>query len=111
MAGQIKRRNRLRWILYVLGSFVALISAIGATYEKIEESREDSDDVPPGRLLDVSGHKMHLNCSGRGSPTVVLLGHRQGHSHQQLLPSHYLKLVIGLARFPLVILSHGGSLL
>src|SRR5215469_11303937 len=39
------------------------------------------------------------------------LGHRQRHPHQQLLPSHYLKLVIGLARFPLVILSHGGSLL
>jgi len=39
------------------------------------------------------------------------LGHRQRHLHQQLLPSDYFKLVIGLVLFPLVILSHGGSLL
>jgi hypothetical protein len=39
------------------------------------------------------------------------LGDRQRHPHQQLLPSYHLELVIGLALFPLVILSHGGSLL
>ena len=59
----------------MLGAFVALtllVAAIGATYEAIEESRENRDYTPPGRLIDVSSHKMHLNCSGRGSPTVVL---------------------------------------
>ena len=39
------------------------------------------------------------------------LGHRQRHPHHQLLPSHHLELVIGLALFPLIFLSHGGSLL
>ena len=39
------------------------------------------------------------------------LGYRQRHPHQQLLSSHHLELVIGLALFPLVILFHGGSLL
>lgn len=39
------------------------------------------------------------------------LGHRQRHPHQQLLPSCDLELVIGPALFPLVILSHGGTLL
>ena len=34
------------------------------------------------------------------------LGHRQRHPHQQLSPSHHLELVIGLALFPLVIVSH-----
>jgi pimeloyl-ACP methyl ester carboxylesterase len=75
MADPDKQRSRLRWIRYVVGVSIAvllLLVAIGATYEKIEESREDSHDVPPGRLIDVSGHKMHLNCSGAGSPTVVL---------------------------------------
>jgi hypothetical protein len=33
-----------------------------------------------------------------------------GHPHQQLLPSHDLELVIGLALFPLAILFHCGSL-
>jgi pimeloyl-ACP methyl ester carboxylesterase len=27
---------------------------------------------PPGRLLDVEGRRMHLLCSGEGSPTIVL---------------------------------------
>ena len=27
---------------------------------------------PPGRLVDVGGRKLHVNCSGSGSPTVVL---------------------------------------
>ena len=27
---------------------------------------------PPGELVDVDGHAMHLNCTGEGSPTVVL---------------------------------------
>lgn len=28
--------------------------------------------TPPGRLVDVGGYRMHLLCSGQGSPTVVL---------------------------------------
>jgi pimeloyl-ACP methyl ester carboxylesterase len=27
---------------------------------------------PPGRLVDVGGRKLHINCSGSGSPTVIL---------------------------------------
>jgi pimeloyl-ACP methyl ester carboxylesterase len=31
------------------------------------------DDVPPpGRMVDVGGHRLHLVCAGAGSPTVVL---------------------------------------
>jgi pimeloyl-ACP methyl ester carboxylesterase len=26
---------------------------------------------PPGRLVDIGGRRLHLNCSGQGSPTVV----------------------------------------
>jgi pimeloyl-ACP methyl ester carboxylesterase len=31
--------------------------------------------VPPkpiGRLIDLGGHRLHINCTGRGSPTVVI---------------------------------------
>jgi pimeloyl-ACP methyl ester carboxylesterase len=28
---------------------------------------------PPGKLIDVGGFKLHLNCTGKGEPTVVLL--------------------------------------
>lgn len=27
---------------------------------------------PPGTMVDVGGHKLHLNCPGAGSPTVIL---------------------------------------
>ena len=27
---------------------------------------------PPGRMVNIDGRKLHLNCSGRGNPTVVL---------------------------------------
>ena len=26
----------------------------------------------PGQLIDVGGHRLHLNCTGSGSPTVIL---------------------------------------
>jgi len=28
---------------------------------------------PPGPLIDLGGRKLHLNCSGRGNPTVILV--------------------------------------
>ena len=28
---------------------------------------------PPGRLIDIGGRKLHLDCSGKGSPTVILM--------------------------------------
>lgn len=31
-----------------------------------------SAPLPPGRLIDLGGHRLHLNCSGRGRPTVLV---------------------------------------
>ena len=59
-----------RKLRYAIG-LVLLLAAIGATYEAIESSREEREP-PPGRLVDVGGHKMHLDCEGRGAPTAVL---------------------------------------
>jgi pimeloyl-ACP methyl ester carboxylesterase len=28
---------------------------------------------PPGQLIDIGGCKLHLNCSGKGTPTVILV--------------------------------------
>ena len=27
---------------------------------------------PPGKLVDLGGHKLHINCTGKGAPTVVI---------------------------------------
>jgi len=28
--------------------------------------------TPPGKLVDLGGHKLHVNCTGKGSPTVIV---------------------------------------
>src|SRR5436305_3047923 len=28
---------------------------------------------PPGRMVDIGGRSLHLNCKGKGSPTVILM--------------------------------------
>src|SRR6185437_2723170 len=35
-------------------------------------AQSDSAPPPPGKLFDLGGYKLHLNCTGSGSPTVVL---------------------------------------
>lgn len=60
----------LRNLRYAIG-VILLLAAIGATYEAIESSREEREP-PRGRLVDVGGHKMHLDCEGQGTPTVIL---------------------------------------
>jgi len=33
----------------------------------------DSSYAPPGHLIDIGGRKLHLLCSGKGNPTIVLV--------------------------------------
>ncbi len=57
------------WILYPVCLALAL-SCLGGAYETY---RESTDNFPmAGRLIDVGGHKLHIDCTGTGSPTVVL---------------------------------------
>jgi len=58
-----------------LGRVVVLIiglALIGAIYEHIAEAADAKAYPPPGQLVDVGGHSLHINCTGTGSPTVVI---------------------------------------
>ena len=57
-----------RWLLYPVLA-VLMIASVGGGYATV---RESLDDPPPGQLIDVGGHRLHLHCTGSGSPTVVL---------------------------------------
>src|SRR5436189_987336 len=35
-------------------------------------AQTDSAPAPPGKLIELGGYKLHLNCTGNGTPTVVL---------------------------------------
>jgi pimeloyl-ACP methyl ester carboxylesterase len=68
-------RSWAAWLGYfslgLIGLLLALASA-GAIYQKIEHSQDRRMNPPPGQLVDVGGYRMHLDCVGEGSPTVVL---------------------------------------
>jgi pimeloyl-ACP methyl ester carboxylesterase len=66
---QLRSRSR-RWLLYPVIAMLAL-AAVGGGYETVGEAT-DEDYPMPGQLIDVGGHRLHLNCTGSGSPTVVL---------------------------------------
>jgi pimeloyl-ACP methyl ester carboxylesterase len=62
----------LKWLLAgVVGIFVISLIA-GRIYQKSSESRDLERYPPPGEMVDVDGHLMHINCIGEGSPTLVL---------------------------------------
>lgn len=51
--------------------FVALLT-LGGLYQWIGARRQRRRFAPPGRLVDVGGHRLHVACAGNGSPTVLL---------------------------------------
>ncbi len=64
-------RGRFRWlggaIVLVLGVILA-----GAIYESVSEAADIRAYPPPGQMVDVGGYRLHINCTGEGSPTVAI---------------------------------------
>jgi pimeloyl-ACP methyl ester carboxylesterase len=69
----IERRWR-RLLRFLLGAVAALIviAAGGAGYEWLASAGDAVASPITGRLVDVGGHQLYLDCQGEGSPTVVL---------------------------------------
>jgi pimeloyl-ACP methyl ester carboxylesterase len=55
----------------LIGLVIAAVLA-GTSYQAVMEARDDRRFPPPGKLIDVDGHRMHLHCQGHGSPTVIV---------------------------------------
>lgn len=74
MTRQSRRQLRSRArVLVLYPVFAALaISAVGGAYETYRETTAAGASAMPGRLVDVGGHRLHLDCTGTGRPTVVL---------------------------------------
>jgi pimeloyl-ACP methyl ester carboxylesterase len=60
-----------RWLLYPVIALLALAS-IGGGYETLGAAADATAYPMPGQLIDVGGHRLHLSCTGSGTPTVVL---------------------------------------
>ena len=66
-----KLRSRSRWLLYPVVALLALAS-IGGGYQTFGAAADARAYPMPGQLISVGGHSLHLNCTGSGTPTVVL---------------------------------------
>jgi pimeloyl-ACP methyl ester carboxylesterase len=64
-------RGCLFWFGASLATLLSL-ALVGYLYEPWAEARDAKANPPPGRLVDVGGYSLHINCTGSGSPTVVI---------------------------------------
>jgi pimeloyl-ACP methyl ester carboxylesterase len=60
-----------RRLLYPLLAFLALAS-VGGGYATVGAAADARAYPAPGQLVDVGGHRLHIHCTGSGSPTVIL---------------------------------------
>lgn len=63
-------RASFAFLYPVLG--VLFLSGLGGAYETVSETFDPGPDAMPGQLVDVGDHRLHISCTGSGSPTVVL---------------------------------------
>jgi pimeloyl-ACP methyl ester carboxylesterase len=67
----------LNWFKRILLGVVGLLlitALVGASYQWLASRSDLAATPPPGRLVDVGGHRLHIWCNGtavRGAPAVV----------------------------------------
>ena len=68
----VRQYPLVRRIVRALLVIVFLLAAAGFLYENISEARDRRFHPMPGKRFDLGGYKMHLDCTGAGSPAVIL---------------------------------------
>src|SRR4051812_6247060 len=64
-----------RWtirILIGLCGLIVLAALAGATYQSLATRKDLALTPPPGQLVYIGGHRLHLWCTGSGTPAVIL---------------------------------------
>src|SRR3712207_1991953 len=70
---QVRRRLRMR-----ANDLPLLFGSMGLCFSLVKaglahEAKNPKSYPPPARLIGVSGRTLHLHCSGKGGPTVILM--------------------------------------
>src|SRR5688500_5925271 len=73
-----------RAVAGIVGLAVA-IPVLAAGYEVVASLADALTDPAPGRLVDIGGRRLHINCLGEGSPTILLEAGLGGYSDSWLL--------------------------
>lgn len=58
-------------IRFTIVMFAALVGLLAAC--RVPPAESSTGYPPPGRLVDIGNRKLHLYCTGTGSPTIVLV--------------------------------------
>jgi pimeloyl-ACP methyl ester carboxylesterase len=72
---RFRRLRHLRWIprlARTVATTLAALMALGVLYQGGATYVDEKLHPPPGELLSVGTHRMHLDCWGGGRPTIVL---------------------------------------
>jgi pimeloyl-ACP methyl ester carboxylesterase len=64
--------QRTRHIAFAVTGLVTFIVLAGVTYQSVATALERRKFPYPGRLVDVGNRQLHIYCTGKGTPTVVL---------------------------------------
>lgn len=70
-----KSGRLFRWFwkgLLLVIALVVVLAVIGASYQAIQNSADSRRFHQEGKSVDVGGHELNIDCTGQGSPTVVL---------------------------------------
>jgi pimeloyl-ACP methyl ester carboxylesterase len=68
----IPARRWARFVAVTLPALILVLSVAGIIYQSLSLSRDRRAHPMPGQLVDVGGYKMHIDCMGKGSPTIIL---------------------------------------
>src|SRR5215211_2968265 len=60
-----------RGLVWLVVGLLAL-AVIGAIYQVVATQIDQRTYPPPGEMVDVGTHSLHINCIGQGSPKVIL---------------------------------------
>ncbi len=63
---------RLRRTTRLVAVLLAVFVLAGATYQGVATALERHRFERPGGLVDAGGHQLHIHCTGKGSPIVIL---------------------------------------
>jgi len=51
---------------------MVILAAAGILYQSVASSADRRAHPMPGQLVDVGAYRMHIDCTGQGTPTVIL---------------------------------------
>src|SRR4030065_1696043 len=59
-------------IISIVMLVILILALVTLTAGAVAKANLAKQYPAPGQLVDVGGYKMHIHCTGQGSPTVIL---------------------------------------